>query len=95
MAHDARPRAGSLDRLDVAAAPQRVLGDLAISNGIAWSPDDRLMSFIDSATHRGDVLDDDPATGRATGRRPLPPAAGRRRAPGDAVRRVPGRPGRC
>jgi sugar lactone lactonase YvrE len=49
----------------------RVLAGLAIANGMAWSHDDRLLYFIDSATGRIDVLDFDPADGRATNRRPL------------------------
>ena len=71
MANDARPGAGSLYRVDPDGSVERVLVDLAISNGIDWSPDDRCMYFIDSATRRVDVFDYDLATGRATGRRAL------------------------
>jgi len=71
MAHDARPRAGSLYRVDGDASVERVLVDVTISNGIDWSPDDQLMYYIDSATRRVDVLDYDLATGRASGRRAL------------------------
>jgi sugar lactone lactonase YvrE len=71
MAHDARLGAGSLYRVDPDGSVERVLVDLAISNGIDWSPDDRRMYFIDSATRRVDVLDYDLATGSATGRRAL------------------------
>jgi sugar lactone lactonase YvrE len=71
MARDARPGAGSLYRVDPDGSVTRVLVDLAISNGIDWSPDDRSMYFIDSATRRVDVLDYDLATGRASSRRVL------------------------
>jgi sugar lactone lactonase YvrE len=71
MADDERPGAGSLYRVEPGGRPDPVLTGLTISNGIAWSPDERRMYFIDSATSRVDVLDYDPATGAATGRRPL------------------------
>ena len=71
MAHDARPRAGALYRIDADGSAELVLDDVTISNGIGWSPDARLMYYIDTATHRIDVLDYDVATGRATRRRQL------------------------
>lgn len=71
MAHDFRAGAGSLYRVEPDGSVERVITGVSISNGIDWSPDDRRMYFIDSATRRIDVLDYDLATGRATGRRPL------------------------
>lgn len=71
MADDFLPGAGSLYRVEPDGSVERVLVDLAISNGIDWSPDDRRMYFIDSPTRRVDVLDYDLATGSATGRRAL------------------------
>lgn len=71
MAHSARPGAGALYRVDLDGSVERVLVDVTISNGIDWSPDDRHMYFIDSATRRVDVLDYDLATGCPTGRRAL------------------------
>lgn len=79
MAHDERRGAGSLYRVEAGRAAVPVLDRLTISNGIGWSPDDRLMYFVDSAERRLDVLDYDLASGTATGRRPLvelPPGAG-------------------
>jgi len=71
MAHDARPLAGALYRVDPDGSVERVIGEVTISNGIDWSPDGRLMYYIDSATRRVDVLDFDPATGSPSGRRAL------------------------
>ena len=71
MAHDARPLAGALYCVDPDGSVEQVFDDTTISNGIDWSPDDRLMYYIDSATRRLDVFDYDLETGRATGRRTL------------------------
>lgn len=71
MAYDweSMPDAGSLYRLDTDGQLTRMLGDLAISNGLAWSPADDLMYFIDSPTQRVDVFAFDAANGRLSGRR--------------------------
>lgn len=46
-------RAGALWRLDPGAdAPVRVLGDVALANGIAWSPAGDTMYFVDSSRQR-------------------------------------------
>lgn len=70
MAYDERPGAGALYRLDADGSVQRVLDGVGISNGIGWSPDDRRMYYVDSLSHRVDVLDYDIETGVATGRHP-------------------------
>ncbi len=49
MAYDASPHAGSLYRFDGAGCTQ-VLNQITISNGIGWSPNGRLMYYIDSAS---------------------------------------------
>src|SRR5260370_17701668 len=51
-------------------ATTEIYTGIGISNGIGWSPDDRLMYYTDSLDYRGDVLDYDPATGQM-GARPL------------------------
>ena len=71
MADDERPEAGALYRLDPDLSVTRLLAGVGISNGIGWSPDDRLMYYIDSHAHRVDVFDYDPATGAIDGRRPF------------------------
>jgi sugar lactone lactonase YvrE len=50
MAYDARPRAGSLYRLDPGGEVEVVLRDVTISNGIDWSPDGRTAYYADTAT---------------------------------------------
>jgi len=71
MARDGQPRAGALYRVGQDGSVERVLDGVSISNGIDWSPDDRIMYYVDSALRRVDILDYDLATGRASGRRTL------------------------
>jgi sugar lactone lactonase YvrE len=71
MAFDETPGAGALYRLDPDLGVTRLLTGVSISNGIGWSPDERLMYYIDSLVHRVDVFDYDPATGEIDGRRPF------------------------
>jgi sugar lactone lactonase YvrE len=60
-----------LYRLTGEGSVKPVIDRVTISNGLAWSPDDRRMYFIDSASFRIDVLDYDVDTGEAVNRRPL------------------------
>lgn len=69
MRYDMRAGGGRLYRVDGAGEVAVVLDDVTISNGTGWSPDGRLMYYIDTPTGRVDVFDVD---GRAvTGRRPF------------------------
>ncbi|NUW39810.1 SMP-30/gluconolactonase/LRE family protein [Nonomuraea rhodomycinica] len=68
-AEDDTPGAGALYRLGPDHRAERVLDGVGISNGIAWSPDERLCYYVDTLTNRVDVFDYDPADGRLAGRR--------------------------
>ena len=71
MAYDMSPGRGSLFRFDPDGAVTRVLDDLAISNGIAWSADGTRLHYIDSGTGRVDLFDYDLETAELSNRRPL------------------------
>jgi sugar lactone lactonase YvrE len=76
MAADESPGAGTLYRLDADLALTALVTGVGISNGIGWSPDDRLMYYSDSLAYRVDVFDYDPATGAISGRRPFTAVGG-------------------
>jgi len=69
MAEDESPGQGALYRLDPGHGVTRLLTGVGISNGIGWSPDERLMYYVDSLAYRVDVFDYDAATGGISGRR--------------------------
>lgn len=69
MRYDEAPGGGTLSRVAPDGTVETVLDDVAVSNGTGWSPDGRLMYYIDSPTRRIDVFDFDGQ--RATGRREL------------------------
>jgi sugar lactone lactonase YvrE len=71
MGFNEEPGLGTLYRLDPDLRVTTLVTGVGISNGIGWSPDDRLMYYIDSHTHRVDVFDYDPATGAIEDRRPF------------------------
>ncbi|MEU3148388.1 MULTISPECIES: SMP-30/gluconolactonase/LRE family protein [unclassified Streptomyces] len=71
MRYDEATGGGTLARVTGDGTAETVLDDVTVSNGTGWSPDGRLMYYIDTPTRRIDVLDHDPDTGRVTGRRPL------------------------
>src|SRR5260370_7920655 len=60
--------AGSLYRLDADYHVSTVLGDLTLSNGLGWSPDDRTMYFIDTLTPATDPLPSNPPPPAITNR---------------------------
>jgi sugar lactone lactonase YvrE len=71
MPLDEKGATGSLYRLDPDGQVSRMVGDISISNGIAWSDDARVMYYVDSPTRRIDVFDYDLATGAIANRREL------------------------
>jgi sugar lactone lactonase YvrE len=71
MAADESPGKGSFYRLDPDLGVTEIYTGIGISNGLGWSPDDRLMYYIDSLDYRVDVLDYDPETGQLGERVPF------------------------
>jgi sugar lactone lactonase YvrE len=61
--------AASLWRLDQDLTAHKVLTGIGCSNGLAWSPDSRIMYFSDSHTTIIRAYDFDPATGAAENER--------------------------
>ncbi|WP_338898446.1 SMP-30/gluconolactonase/LRE family protein [Streptomyces sp. TG1A-60] len=57
MRYDEAPGGGTLARFTAGGLARTVLDDVAVSNGTGWSPDGRLMYYIDSPTRRIDVFD--------------------------------------
>ncbi|MFE1990891.1 SMP-30/gluconolactonase/LRE family protein [Streptomyces parvulus] len=70
MRYDEAPGGGTLTRYAADGTAEVVLGDVTVSNGTGWSPDGRLMYYVDSPTRRIDVFDVTDS-GTVTGRRPL------------------------
>ncbi|GGS47335.1 SMP-30/gluconolactonase/LRE family protein [Streptomyces violaceus] len=69
MRYDEAPGGGTLSRVGGDGTVDVVLDDVAVSNGTGWSPDGRLLYYIDSPTRRVDVFDYE--DGRVSGRRTL------------------------
>lgn len=58
-------------RVDPTGRVEQIWDGVTCSNGIGWSPDDRLMYYVDSGAHRIDVCDYDSSSGRVENRRTL------------------------
>jgi sugar lactone lactonase YvrE len=71
MAEDMSPGVGGLYRLDTDMTVTPVLTGVSVSNGIAWSPDDRTMYYVDSLERAVDVFDFDVELGQLKDRRRL------------------------
>lgn len=63
MALDVRPGAAALYCINHDTQVRKVLQDLTISNGLAWSLDERTLYFIDSPTRTIQAFDFDAAKG--------------------------------
>jgi len=71
MALDMRAGAGALYRLDAKRNVELMVPGVSVSNGLGWSPDSRLMYYIDSPERRVDVFDFDATSGAIANRRPF------------------------
>ena len=60
---------GSLYRVDPDGTVKHLLGDIIVSNGIAFSPDGRRFHFTDTRRHQSFVFDMDPEDGEISGQR--------------------------
>ena len=70
MRYDGGAGGGALDRLTADGSVDRVLSGVTISNGLDWSPDGSVAYYVDTATNRIDLFDDDAQDGLAR-RRPF------------------------
>lgn len=66
MRYDGTIGGGRLLRVIPDGEVQTLLDDVTVSNGIAWSPDQRLVYYIDTPTRRIDVLDPEKPSDRRT-----------------------------
>jgi sugar lactone lactonase YvrE len=57
MRYDEAPGGGTLSRIAPDGTVRTLLDDVAVSNGTGWSPDGRLVYYIDSPTRRIDVFE--------------------------------------
>lgn len=71
MAYDFKPGAAAFYRLDPDGTVTQMLSRCTISNGLAWTADDRTMYYIDSPTGSVDAFDFDAEAGAISNRRPL------------------------
>ncbi len=71
MAEDHREGGGTLYRLDRKGRCELMLDGLTIPNGAGWSPDGRMMYFIDSIPRTITAFDFDPESGDIRGGRVL------------------------
>ena len=69
MGWEAEPGAGALYRLDPDGTVTQMVDDVAISNGLGWSPDGTTMYYVDTVTLRVDMFDFDSASGDIENRR--------------------------
>lgn len=79
MQRDARTGGGTVYRLDGSGHVETMITGVTISNGLAWSPDDEVLYYIDSPKQGVDTFAFDAVTGTIAARRrafDIPPSAG-------------------
>ena len=69
MGMDETPNVGSLYRLNRNLSADKLFDQVSISNGMAWTSDQKTFYYIDSPTRRVDVFDCDMAGGTVSDRR--------------------------
>lgn len=69
MGMDETPNVGSLYRLNRNLSTDKLFDQVTISNGMAWTSDQKTFYYIDSPTRRVDVFDCDMAGGTVSDRR--------------------------
>lgn len=81
MAYTNQSTQGSLYRLDADLSVHKMLGNIAISNGIVWSHDKRTMYYIDTFAHNVRAFDYDNASGDISNERVVIPESPEMRMP--------------
>jgi sugar lactone lactonase YvrE len=71
MDNDEAPGRGTFYRLNLDHTVTEIFPRVGLSNGLGWSPDDRLMYYIDSLAYQVDMMDYNPETGEMGDRRPF------------------------
>ena len=69
MGYDESKTTGNLYRLNEQLKAEKMLDGISISNGLAWSADQRTLYYIDTPTMRVDAFDFDPETSAISNRR--------------------------
>ena len=69
MGLDEAPNVGSLYRLNSNLSIEKLFGDVSISNGMAWTADQKSFYYIDSPTRQIAVFDCDMDSGTVSNRR--------------------------
>ena len=69
LSYEGEPDQAALYRLDPDGSVRTMVEGVWLSNGLDWSPDDRLLYFVDSYNFIVDVFDFDLAEGTLSGRR--------------------------
>lgn len=69
MAFSEAQGAGNLYVLHKDLIPQKMIGEVSVSNGLAWSPDQTTLYYIDSPTKQVDAYDYEKSSGHISNKR--------------------------